>query len=510
MKKKLFVFLLLFFVLFLSGCEIVNQLMCEHDYVVLEEKEATCKEAGFIKSECTKCQNIKNETISKLSHEFTEWNIIKEATEKEDGLKQRTCLLCGELEEVILYSDSYVDMDIIRFVYEEDKQYIVNNYEDLDILFNACLLNLVPQMKCIVNYEIIDFNKLLNDLVNNSRIPLTFEISASLKEDELVVDFTYENIASSTTQNYKYFQYTSCNYTTPISSRLKDYDEFKINNSKYSYKVSTSEQLCYVLERKVKPICEEGSIASQLYNKMKEVLIEIIDDKMTNVEKVKAIYDYIIMNVTYDDELLRLASSNSNVKQYNGFYLEGVFLDKKAVCEGISKAITCLCNIEGIPCVMVEGYQTNNKGGLGHAWNKVCIDDIWYILDATSGGTIVNDVFEILSYQYFLIDEKTMNKKYTATTYKELVCNVNYDYYKNYSYNYENKTNDYLIESQEELNQIIKYYNSNNKKNNTIEFKVLFDFGTSISDEIQKAYNAVNITGQFSYIENQSIIVLVK
>ena len=59
MKKKLFVFLLLFFVLFLSGCEIVNQLMCEHDYVVLEQKEATCKEAGFIKSECTKCQNIK-------------------------------------------------------------------------------------------------------------------------------------------------------------------------------------------------------------------------------------------------------------------------------------------------------------------------------------------------------------------------------------------------------------------------------------------------------------------
>ena len=166
---------------------------------------------------------------------------------------------------------------------------------------------------------------------------------------------------------------------------------------------------------------------------------------MTDYEKIKAIYDYLILNVTYDDELLKLASKNQNVKQYNGFYLEGVFFDKKAVCEGIAKSLACLANIEGIPCVVVEGYQTNNPQGLGHAWNKVCINDIWYIIDATSGGTIVNDDFEILSYQFFLIDEKTMNKKYTGTTYKELQCNINYDYYANNNYTVDNQIYDFTI-----------------------------------------------------------------
>ena len=40
-------------------------------------------------------------------------------------------------------------------------------------------------------------------------------------------------------EHYKYNQYTSSNYNEHTSSRESNYDNFKINNSKYTYNVST-------------------------------------------------------------------------------------------------------------------------------------------------------------------------------------------------------------------------------------------------------------------------------
>ncbi|HPD01852.1 MAG TPA: Ig-like domain-containing protein [Clostridia bacterium] len=74
--------------------------------------------------------------------------------------------------------------------------------------------------------------------------------------------------------------------------------------------------------------------------------------------------------------------------QFSGFYLEGVFNDGLAVCDGRSKAFTLLCAMEGITSVRVIG----EGGGRRHAWNKVLIDidpsDYtpvmkWYLVDTT-------------------------------------------------------------------------------------------------------------------------------
>jgi hypothetical protein len=242
---------------------------------------------------------------------------------------------------------------------------------------------------------------------------------------------------------------------------------------------------------------------------MKKVLIEIIDDNMTTYEKVKAIHDWLIMNVTYDADLLNLVYIGGTTSAYNGFYLEGVFDDKKAVCEGISKAFACMANIEGIPCVVVEGYQTQNPTGAGHAWNKIKIDGKWYIIDATSDGVIIGNQFEVLSYKFFLISEEEMKEKYTGTKFENILCNSNYDYYKNFNFMFEEKEYDYAIESYDELKTIIKYFNSVEQENLTIEFSVKFDCGDSVVDEISNAYTELGINKGFSYtgsLTNFSII----
>ncbi len=300
------------------------------------------------------------------------------------------------------------------------------------------------------------------------------------------------------------------NYNSYNSSRTSTFDDFKINASVHSYKVKTSEQLAYVLERGAKPICEVGSPAEKMYNKMKDVLREIIDDNMTDVEKIKAIHDYIILNVTYDQELLTLISSSNNISNYNGFYLEGVFNDKKAVCEGISKALASLANIEGIPCVTVEGYQTNNPSGVGHAWNKVYVNNNWYIIDATSDGIIINNTYEILSYKYFLIDEETMQKVYIGNTYKNIICNKKYDYYNNYKYKLDSNEYTYVISNQDELKNIVKFFETNTNTKKSIEFKVTFNYGESFVDELQMAYVSLGKNYSFNFTDSNSIITLIR
>ena len=70
------------------------------EWVVI--KEATETEEGLKEKTC-KCGEKETETIEKLAHthSFGEWVVVKEATETEEGLKEKTCS-CGEKETEII------------------------------------------------------------------------------------------------------------------------------------------------------------------------------------------------------------------------------------------------------------------------------------------------------------------------------------------------------------------------------------------------------------------------
>ena len=164
------------------------------------------------------------------------------------------------------------------------------------------------------------------------------------------------------------------------------------------------------------------------------------------------------------------------------------------MCEGISKAVTILLNIEGIPCVQVTGYQTANPNGAGHAWNKVFVNNKWYILDATSDNPIINNQYEILSYEFFLINEETMQKKYTGTNYQSLICDANFDYYGNNYYKSNDLTTKLTINNRDELLAIVKYFKENSQPNSSIQFKIVYNFNS-------------RDLGGFSYIDSKNQIL---
>ncbi|MBR6739925.1 MAG: Ig-like domain-containing protein [Clostridia bacterium] len=191
--------------------------------------------------------------------------------------------------------------------------------------------------------------------------------------------------------------------------RGEDFEDFPLcKDNKGSLPVTTSEQLWAVLEKGYLPKFPlEDSKAEWIFNRAKDVLRDIITEDMNDMQKLRAIYDWLCETVRYDNDVL----SEGGIRQfYASNYLEGVFEEGRAVCEGIAKAAVVLSSIEGIPCVMIQGYGSSG----GHAWNAVRLDSQWYTFCATFGimmekessdlGRLLGGSVSWTSYQGFLTD----------------------------------------------------------------------------------------------------------
>ncbi|MBQ6587061.1 MAG: hypothetical protein IJI01_00115 [Butyrivibrio sp.] len=91
---------------------------------------------------------------------------------------------------------------------------------------------------------------------------------------------------------------------------------------------------------------------------------------------IKYVYEYLIQNVEYDLE----ADDNQNICS--------VFIGKRSVCNGYSKAAQLLLNKLGIKCTLVTGtVDTKKTRGVRHAWNLVLCNDAYYYVDVTWGDS---------------------------------------------------------------------------------------------------------------------------
>ena len=101
--------------------------------------------------------------------------------------------------------------------------------------------------------------------------------------------------------------------------------------------------------------------------------------------KLKAIYDYICANVTYDYENL----NDTSYKLKHSAY--AALIDGTAVCQGYALLMYRMALDLGIDCRLIAG-----DGGGPHGWNIAEIDGLYYNLDSTwDAGRSV--------YNYFLV-----------------------------------------------------------------------------------------------------------
>ena len=92
----------------------------------------------------------------------------------------------------------------------------------------------------------------------------------------------------------------------------------------------------------------------------------------TDYQKVKAIYDYICSNVTYDHD-------NLNDKSYSLKYTAyAALINKTAVCQGYASLFYRLALDAGVDTRVISG-----EAGGPHAWNIVKLNGKYYNLDST-------------------------------------------------------------------------------------------------------------------------------
>ena len=428
-----------------------------------------------------------NSTITSNITLYAKWNHIDDATYNEGSFSSETV-------------DPYIlAMNFTGMSVANSSEYAL--YLDYAVLNKLSEITLTLQHKPSSNEE---FSAFIDSGLAAMKISATCQFHFNLENDKLTTTLSFPDMATTSASNVDEYIQVPFVCINKQSTRTESFTEFKINQVTNTYVVTDSDQLCYVLERGYKPIFSSDSCsAKRMYTAACNALINICDDSFSDIEKLHAIYDWLIENVTYDKTLLNYVVSNGeDLRKYKGFYLEGVFDDYRAVCDGISKAFMVMARIEGIECVQVSG--TSISSGVGHAWNKVRLNGRWYIVDATGGGVVVGGEKEMLTHRLFMCNDAYYSTNYTASEYTNLIADSEYSIYRDLKYTYKGLTHDYYIDDVDELADILAYYKSLGDNSKTIDF---YYAGENVASAIQSAMQKAHISGSYSTIQNDGSII---
>jgi len=155
--------------------------------------------------------------------------------------------------------------------------------------------------------------------------------------------------------------------------------------------------------------------------RVKEILAEIIKPGMSIDERQKAIHDYIVMNVAYDQSFSRYSAYNA-------------LAEGKAVCQGYALLAYKMLKEAGIENRIVSG----TADGQNHAWNLVKIRGNWYHMDVTWDDPLP-DVAGRVTYEYYNLTDEQMRKDHSwdSSLYPPS-SRVKYIYKPSYSGGYQN------------------------------------------------------------------------
>ncbi|MCH5162444.1 MAG: hypothetical protein J1G38_03010 [Clostridiales bacterium] len=237
---------------------------------------------------------------------------------------------------------------------------------------------------------------------------------------------------------------------TPDSAPVRPIDEmdsaelsaYTLPLSTEQYRARVDELFLTVVDLGKKPVLSADDPVKPIY----DAAIAVLDRYILNAwhsaadgefRKVHTIHDYMVYYIAYDFKLYDDYQGGAAVDNNPAFDIDGVFLNKRAVCNGLSRAVSFLCAIEGIQSMRVTGTYLGGP----HAWNKVYVDGVWYNLDVTADSanyTLDNGATykKQLSHGYFLLSDRTYmrfsetGEPSGAHIFTPTVeANTDYDYY---------------------------------------------------------------------------------
>lgn len=137
------------------------------------------------------------------------------------------------------------------------------------------------------------------------------------------------------------------------------------------------------------------------------VIKDIINDNMSDEEKIKAIHDYIINNTKYDEERANIVKSGTyDTLLHSSNTAYGALFNGKAICGGYTDTMALFLDKLGF-----KNYKISTNS---HIWNVVYINGDWKHLDLTWDDPVTNTDEDILEYNFFLISDEELENKNTS------------------------------------------------------------------------------------------------
>lgn len=177
------------------------------------------------------------------------------------------------------------------------------------------------------------------------------------------------------------------------------------------------------------------------YKKLLSISEELKLEGKSDIDKILAIHDYLVLNIAYDEDAYRNPKTNESAH-----YVEGALLNQLAVCSGYASTFQLLLLLEGIPC---EYVNTDT-----HAWNLVQVDEKWYHVDVTWDDPIPDKEGRVL-YTHFMMTDSEIAQldshgNWNCECGKEKEHNCNDTTYRLYPYK------DYICTTEKEAVKVIK------------------------------------------------------
>lgn len=151
-----------------------------------------------------------------------------------------------------------------------------------------------------------------------------------------------------------------------------------------------------IIEVKIEKVYDSKMITLIDYESEK-IRNELINDSMSNTEKIRKIHDYIIDKTVYDDE-----RADKKITQYSSDTAYGVLSEGHGVCSGYTDAMMIFLEKLNIKSIKVASEN--------HVWNYVYVNNEWLHLDLTWDDPKTDDGSSIIDDTYFLISTDKLNE----------------------------------------------------------------------------------------------------
>ena len=238
-----------------------------------------------------------------------------------------------------------------------------------------------------------------------------------------------------------------------------------------------------------------------------EYSVESLEELEYKVEKINEVIDIYLKDAKnvdkVDSEIILHDRLAQDVKYYeyekiedipsSCHTIEGAFLNKEAVCEGLSKALEVLLSNVEIKNIVELGKLEETP----HAWNMVKLDDKWYNLDITSNKSIKLENDEnIVIHVYFNVSDEEIISTHELTDKDILPVSNELDE----KYNYYIHTKKYIKTGdnfKKELSNII----SMNQNEYILEF-----YTEDMKNASKNIYETLLLTNKDEYLKNNQFI----